>query len=305
MTSDQPGSPVVLVVDDSPDTLRFVNDALDAAGMIVVVAVDGASAIRIARRMAPDVVLLDALMPEMDGFETCRRLKLEATMSGVPVIFLTGLSDTEDVVRGFEAGGADYLTKPIVVEEMLARIRAHLANARLTRSARAALDVSGRFLFTVDRRGAVMWATPRAQELLAQIDVSAAPPWAVWLREKATGRDAIPNAPFEIGNGDIRIVYVDQLGEDEFLLQFVPSESSKPPSEFGRGLGLTEREGQVLYWLTRGKANRDIADILGLSTRTVDKHLQQIYAKLQVENRTSATAIAMRLFGSQYTRGTG
>jgi CheY-like chemotaxis protein len=76
MKPDEPGSPVVLVVDDTPDTLRFVNDALDASGMTVVVAVDGASAIRIARRMAPDVVLLDALMPGMDGFETCRLLKL-------------------------------------------------------------------------------------------------------------------------------------------------------------------------------------------------------------------------------------
>jgi DNA-binding response OmpR family regulator len=130
MKPDEPGSPVVLVVDDTPDTLRFVNNALDASGMTVVVAVDGASAIRIARRMAPDVVLLDALMPGMDGFETCRLLKLEPTMSGVPIIFMTGLSETDDIVRAFDAGGVDYLTKPIIVEEMLARIHAHIANAR-------------------------------------------------------------------------------------------------------------------------------------------------------------------------------
>jgi len=103
----------------------------------------------------------------MDGFETCRRLKREAGLSNVPVIFMTGLAETEHIVHGLEAGGVDYVTKPIVIEEMLARIRVHLANARLTQSARAALDVSGRFLLAVNRQGRVMWATPQAQRLLS------------------------------------------------------------------------------------------------------------------------------------------
>jgi DNA-binding response OmpR family regulator len=300
MKPDESDALVVLVVDDSPDTLRFVNDALDAAGMTVVVAIDGASALRIVRRMTPDVVLLDAVMPGMDGFQTCRLLKSEPTMNGAPIIFMTGLSETNDIVRGFAAGGADYLTKPIVVEEMVARIHAHIANARLTLSARNALDVSGRFLFAVNRTGAVVWATPRAQELLAEIDAgsasNAARPWASWLGEIDARRQASASAaPSEIKIGEFRVAYVDRLGPEEFLLQLVPPEASAPPPDFGRRLGLTEREGQVLYWLTRGKANRDIADILALSPRTIDKHLQQIYAKLQVENRTSATAIAVSL----------
>jgi DNA-binding response OmpR family regulator len=80
---------------------------------------------------------------------------------------MTGLAETEHIVHGLEAGGVDYVTKPIVIEEMLARIRVHLANARLTQSARAALDVSGRFLFAVSRQGKIMWATPQAQKLLS------------------------------------------------------------------------------------------------------------------------------------------
>src|SRR6202012_3525587 len=79
----------------------------------------------------------------------------------------TGLAETEHIVRGLEAGGVDYVTKPIVIEEMLARIRVHLANARLTLSARAALDVSGRFLLAVSGQGRILWATPQAQKLLA------------------------------------------------------------------------------------------------------------------------------------------
>jgi len=156
---------VALVVDDSPETLRLLTDALDGAGMTVMVAMDGAAAMRIVDQITPDIVLLDAVMPGMDGFETCRRLKRDAGLSNVPVIFMTGLAETEHIVRGLEAGGVDYVTKPIVIEEMLARIRVHLANARLTQSARAALDVSGRFLLAVSRQGKIMWATPQAQKL--------------------------------------------------------------------------------------------------------------------------------------------
>src|SRR6201986_4058999 len=158
---------VALVVDDSPETLRLLTDALDHAGMRVMVAMDGAAAMRIVDQITPDIILLDAIMPGIDGFETCRRLKREAGLSNVPVIFMTGLAETEHIVRGLEAGGVDYVTKPIVIEEMLARIRVHLANARLTQSARAALDVSGRFLLAVNRQGRLMWATPQAQKLLA------------------------------------------------------------------------------------------------------------------------------------------
>src|SRR5436190_8293284 len=158
---------VALIVDDSPETLRLLTDALDGAGMTVMVALDGAAAMRIVDQITPDIVLLDAVMPGLDGFETCKRLKRDAGLDHVPIIFMTGLAETEHIVRGLEAGGVDYVTKPIAIEEMLARIRVHLANARLTQSARAALDVSGRFLLAVNRQGKVMWATPQAQKLLS------------------------------------------------------------------------------------------------------------------------------------------
>src|SRR5438876_2681937 len=167
MTTEAKKRDVALVVDDSPETLRLLTDALDGAGMTVMVAMDGAAAMRIVDQITPDIILLDAVMPGMDGFETCRRLKREAGLSNVPVIFMTGLAETEHIVAGLEAGGVDYVTKPIVIEEMLARIRVHLANARLTQSARAALDVSGRYLLAVSRQGKIMWATPQAQKLLS------------------------------------------------------------------------------------------------------------------------------------------
>jgi DNA-binding NarL/FixJ family response regulator len=292
---------IALVIDDSPETLRLLTDALDGAGMTVMVAMDGAAAMRIVDQITPDIILLDAVMPGMDGFETCRRLKRDAGLSNVPVIFMTGLAETEHIVHGLEAGGVDYLTKPIAIEEMLARIRVHLANARLTQSARAALDVSGRFLLAVNRQGRIMWATPQAQKLLSDNLAASASdelvlpaPMLQWLEAAQKGKSgskAQATAAFP-DNEQLRLQYMGKLGPNEFLLRLAKDSSPGLPAAFSSELGLTSREGEVLSWLSKGKTNRDIAQILGLSPRTVDKHLEQIYAKLGVENRTAAAAIA-------------
>jgi DNA-binding NarL/FixJ family response regulator len=291
---------VALVVDDSPETLRLLTDALDSAGMTVMVALDGAAAMRIIDQITPDIILLDAVMPGIDGFETCRRVKREAGLSNVPVIFMTGLADTEHIVRGLEAGGVDYVTKPIVIEEMLARIRVHLANARLTQSARAALDVSGRYLLAVNRQGKIMWATPQAQKLLSD-NLGAAGDELVlpellrqWLDQAQAGKGKSKTQPTAAlpNNPQLRLHYMGSAGPNEFLLRLAREAGTDLPAEFSSEFGLTAREREVLSWLSKGKTNRDIAQILGLSPRTVDKHLEQIYAKLGVENRTAAAAIA-------------
>ncbi|WP_420887903.1 response regulator [Bradyrhizobium yuanmingense] len=289
---------VALVVDDSPETLRLLTDALDGAGMTVMVALDGAAAMRIIDQITPDIILLDAVMPGIDGFETCRRLKRDAGLANVPVIFMTGLAETEHIVRGLEAGGVDYVTKPIVIEEMLARIRVHLGNARLTQSARAALDVSGRFLLAVNRQGNVLWATPQAQKLLsdhhgAQADDFVLPPALLqWLEQAKAKSGSKSQAASLPDNPQLRFYYMGETAPNEFLLRLSKEAGTALPPEFTSELGLTTREGEVLAWLSKGKTNRDIAQILGLSPRTVDKHLEQIYAKLGVENRTAAAAIA-------------
>ena len=293
---------VALVVDDSPETLRLLTDALDGAGMTVIVALDGASAMRIVDQITPDIVLLDAVMPGMDGFETCKRLKRDAGLGNIPIIFMTGLAETEHIVRGLEAGGVDYVTKPIVVQEMIARIRVHLANARLTQSARAALDVSGRYLLAVNGQGRIMWATPQAQKLLSAtlaadteeefVLPDPIPHWLNQAQQGKAGSKAAAMASFP-GNEALRLQYMGKLGPNEFLLRLAKDAGADTPAEFSSELGLTTREGEVLSWLSKGKTNRDIAQILGLSPRTVDKHLEQIYSKLGVENRTAAAAIAV------------
>ena len=124
---------IVLIVDDVPDNVAPLHDALDEAGYTVLVALDGEAAIRRATQALPDVVLLDAVMPGIDGFEVARRLKAQPATAHIPIIFMTGLTDTEHLVAALEAGGADYVTKPIKPKEVLARMNVHLHGARQAR----------------------------------------------------------------------------------------------------------------------------------------------------------------------------
>src|SRR6185436_5302594 len=170
MTADQTvRRDAVPVVDDTPETLGFLTDTLDHAGFTVLIATDGDSALDLVDQITPDLVLMDAVMPGMNGFEACRKLKREKMLSHLPVIFMTGLSETEHVVAGLAAGGVDYVTKPIVIDELLARIRVHLANARVAHGTRAALDATGRFLLATDLNGRLLWSTPKAKQLLAEL----------------------------------------------------------------------------------------------------------------------------------------
>ena len=309
MTNHEPRN-IVLVVDDSPDTLRMLTDAIENAGMTVLVALDGGQALSLIERVTLDVILLDAVMPGIDGFEICRRLKRNSELSHVPVIFMTGLSETEDIIMGLDAGGVDYVTKPIAPNELLARIRVHLANARISQSARAALDASGRFLLAANRAGRVLWSTPQASKLLGTVfpnfhSEAYVLPGHIqeWLQQysgrtlgsasKAIGL-SIPGSPIQL-----ELSLISQIGPDEILLRLIEGNPDDDQLVLRTKLQLTQREAEVLLWIARGKSNRDVADILTLSPRTVNKHLEQIFNKLGVENRTSAAALAARTLGSR------
>jgi PAS domain S-box-containing protein len=126
MSVKNPAGGVLLIVDDTPTNLRMLCDFLTNSGFEVLVAVDGESAIEQTVYAQPNLILLDVLMPGIDGFETCRRLKANASTKDIPVIFMTALGETVDKVRGFQVGAVDYVTKPIQPEEVLARITNHL-----------------------------------------------------------------------------------------------------------------------------------------------------------------------------------
>jgi len=295
----EPHRDVVLVVDDSPGTLSFLTEAIERSGATVLVAVAGDLALALVDEITPDIILLDAVMPGMDGFETCRRLKAKPHLSGVPVIFMTGLSETEHIVKGLSAGGIDYVTKPIAPDEILARIVVHLASARAAQSARAALDSTGRMLLAVSDDGTVLWCTPQAGTLLAA------------LAPNALGAATLPHEGKEwlrvwlAGTGSANLTLKDRAGalcslsflgrtQTEILLRLSRDGPLSGPERLRARLPITAREADVLFWLSQGKSSRDIGEILGLSHRTVDKHLEGIYSKLGVENRTAASMVATR-----------
>jgi DNA-binding response OmpR family regulator len=280
-----PMASTILIVDDVPENLAVAHDALDAAGYTVRVASSGLAALDSARKQPPDLILLDACMPGLDGFETCRRLKAELATRQIPVVFMTGLSDTEHVVRGFAAGSIDYVTKPIRPAEVIARIASHLRSARLVAATLDAADAAGDAIVAVDGQGRVEWATPLAQRWLAgltddgQLSISL-------LRWIANGRDA----SHTLQHGAQRLVF-SRLGKGRLLVQ--RHEPVPEPNILMRALALTAREAEVLYWVALGKTNPEIAGVLDMSPRTVNKHLEHIFSKHGDESRTAAATVAL------------
>lgn len=302
MASEALRRDTILVVDDTPETLGFLTDTLDHAGFTVLIATDGASALDLVDQITPDLVLMDAVMPGMDGFEACRRLKREKLLAHLPVIFMTGLSQTEHVVEGLAAGGVDYVTKPIVVDELLARIRVHLANARVAHGTHMALDASGRFLLATDRSGRLLWCTPKARQLLSELfpsqaDQAASLPASLvdqLLQLRQEGAKSNARTAIQVGGRHLEISVLSAIGPDELLFRLAEIVVGKEEQVLQQSLCLTSRESEVLLWISRGKSNREIGEILTISPRTVNKHLEQVFVKLGVENRASAAARAVR-----------
>jgi DNA-binding response OmpR family regulator/DNA-binding CsgD family transcriptional regulator len=307
---------VVLIVEDVPDNVAPLHDALDDAGYTVLVALDGESAIRRARQALPDMVLLDAVMPGIDGFEVARRLKADAATAGIPVIFMTGLTDTEHLEAAFAAGGVDYVTKPIKPREVMARMGLHLRQARERREgaiersqARHALDAFGYATITVRASdGRLLWQTALARDLLRQHCGTEAPttPPAVlhWLRRHLGEAQAQREPPrLTLENGPRRLTFrlhqrvgdedSDPRGQGDWLIVMQETSNESVYAALAAAFGLTAREAEVLYWVVKGKINRDIADILGASPATVKKHLERVHMKMGVETRTAAAAMAI------------
>ena len=302
---DRSRTDVVLIVDDVPDNLSLLHDALDDAGYTVLVATHGEAALQRASQSVPDIILLDALMPGMDGFEVARRLKAQPETSHIPIIFMTGLSETEYVVAAFQAGGVDYVVKPIRPREVLARIVSHMASARQARQARNALDAFGHASITVRvSDGRLLWQTPLARKLMKQYfetpETVAPDELVTWLRQVAPGSlgqiaAGAPVPTWLVQQGGRRLTFAlhEPSGEGEWLLVMRETSDEAAIEAITLEFKLTAREGEVLYWVVKGKTNRDIGDILGTSPATVKKQLEHIFAKLGVETRTAAAGLAM------------
>lgn len=292
---------VALIVDDVPDNLSLLSDALSEAGYTVLVATDGLTALERLRVVVPDIILLDAVMPGMDGFETCRRIKQLEEVRHVPVMFMTGLTETEHVVKGFESGGLDYVTKPIEPAEVLARMATHIRNARMMAQARHAIDAVSHAAISLRTDGTPLWQTRQAAEWMekyfpgSQTTSNKLPlPVADWLAHALT---QIPGADtFTVQQGSDSLHLTVSKRRHELLLLLQEKHAVTTPSL--EVYQLTPRELEVLGWVAKGKTNRDIAEILGMSPRTVNKHLEHIFVKLGVETRSAAAALVISKFSA-------
>lgn len=297
----------VLIVDDTPGNLALLSDTLSEADYRVLVATDGCSAIEQIQYIKPDIILLDVMMPGIDGFETCSRLKANPATAAIPVIFMTGLSELDDLLRGFGEGALDYIVKPIRPAEVLARIEVHLTQTRNLLRAERLLAHGDFAAMTLDDNGKIVWLTSAAEQWLSafnsrqglqtesKIDDFLPASMLTWFQQWQQRNVSINNEAdgFELAPGfSVRISRCQQPGE--FLLLLQQETLPWSPESLRESLKLTFREAEILMWIARGKTNKEIGIILDTSPRTVNKHLEHIFEKLGVSTRAAAVAMVLQ-----------
>jgi DNA-binding NarL/FixJ family response regulator len=282
----------ILVVDDTPANLSLLLDALTDAGHEILVAESGRSALSLLDHTTPDLVLMDLVMPGLDGVATCRQLKARRECRDVPVIFMTAVEEPTQKLRAFEAGALDYITKPVYPPEVLARVTAQLQVRALQKSLadELALRVEAenqlsqsldRAVVLADAAGRIVFQTRLAADLL----------------HKHFPGEAGDRLPAGFGGAGSDLVVRRFAERDRADLQMaVLEEKGAPPGPAAlMALGLTAREAEVLYWIAQGKSNPDIATILGANVRTVHKHVEHIFQKLGLETRNAAMLSALEV----------
>lgn len=293
-------------MDDQPAGLGALLDALGAAGYRLLIAEGGEAALQLLERERPDLVLLDVVMPGLDGFATCRRLKEGPAGRDLPVLFMTALDDPDEKVRAFGAGAADYITKPAYVPEVLARVGAHLRIAALQRSlARKNAQLESEIELRVEAENqlsaaldrAVVVATPEGRvtfctRLATALLARRFPGWTPGRLPEALRQLGAVGSPLTPrGGGDCEGLVVRrfvQAGSDDLVILTLEEKLPAPSPAALQQLGLTPREAEVLFWIAQGKGNPEIAVILSMSVRTVYKHVEHIFEKLGVESRHAA-----------------
>ncbi len=294
----------VLLIDAHEANLRVLQEVLEESGYAVVAASSVAQALHLAALRRPDLVLLDQDLCSKEGVGLIAPLLNQAGWVGVPCILLGPCPDTEQVWAALEAGCVDTLPKPVRAREVLARVAIHLRSHHLAaqaRQARQALDAFGHASLVLRARdGARIWHTPLASQLMhfhfEAPDVVTPPNVLRWLRQLLSGDASVSTLITARAGRRLELSLhgqTGQAGDDEWLVVMREISDAALIEAIAVGLKLTLREAEVLYWVVKGKINRDIAAILGLSPQTVKKHLEHIFTKLGVETRTSAATLAL------------
>jgi CheY-like chemotaxis protein/DNA-binding CsgD family transcriptional regulator len=299
---------IVMIVDDTPGNLALLSETLSEAGYRVLVATDGSSALEQIAYLTPDIILLDVLMPGIDGFETCNRLKSKPETAHIPVLFMTALSELDDLLRGFGEGAVDYLVKPLRPPEVLARLDVQLSQSRNLRRVENFLNNSPFSALAIDSSGYITWLTPEGarwmddflqKHMLAgkhELNSPLPKPILEWVKQSLTVAEKLEEGSFESYRAgvsfSVKITPCQKAGEYFLILEKNTREWDIDSVK--TSMGLTFREAEILMWISRGKTNKEVGVILGSSPRTINKHLEHIFEKLGVVTRAAAVSIVLQ-----------
>jgi CheY-like chemotaxis protein len=243
----------VLVVDDAPDSLRYLVDALRGAGMRVLIATNGASALELLDHVLPGLILIDAIMPEMDGFAATRLIKADMRFAHLPVMFMSGNSESNNVVQALEAGGVDFVSKPIILDELIARLRVHLRNARVAHGSQIALDFAGRSMIALDEKCRASWSTPLGEAMLANDFPEFAfdrtlPDHVIraLCQFHPPDREAGTTTRFNLDDGWVEFTLLGHYSSDEWLFLISKASDGWEQPLLASRHALTSREAEVL-----------------------------------------------------------
>lgn len=297
----------LLLVDDIPDNVEVLYDDLVAAGYHVLVCESGEAALETLAVAEPDLILLDVMMPGLDGLETCRRLKQLPAGRDIPVFFMTALDDPFDKVRGLEAGAVDYLTKPVHPGEVLARIHAHLEIRRLQKTLQEQNDrLDAALQRSIVAEHALQNSLDRAILVVRQTDraVLFSTREAQAILKRHGGIEALTAslggaAETVARPGGLRLHVrrsASSSADETWLITLEEQAAPATPADL-RGLGLTPRETEILFWVAQGKTSPEVATILGMQVCTVKKHVENFLPKLGVETRLAAALRAHEVLG--------
>ncbi len=308
MSKYSPANGIVMIVDDTPGNLALLSDTLSEAGYRVLVATDGQSALEQVAYLKPDIILLDVLMPGIDGFETCNRLKSDPDTAHIPVLFMTALSELDNLIRGFGEGAVDYIVKPIRPPEVLARVDVQLTQSRNLQRVENALNNSPFSALAINSSGNITWSSPggtrwldeflqkHALSGICKIGSPLPEPVLEWVKQHMAIAGKSDEESFESYRAGVSFAanITPCQNSGEYLLVLEKHSGEWDINSVRNSLGLTFREAEILMWISRGKTNKEVGIILGSSPRTINKHLEHIFEKLGVVTRAAAVSIALQ-----------
>jgi len=303
----EPRPHAVLVVDDNPNNLKVVLRHFEAYSFEVYTALNGETGLERARKVRPDLILLDVQMPGIDGFEVCKRLKANPQTAGIPVIFMTALTETRDKVRGFEVGGVDYVTKPLEATELMARVQTQLQ----LRAARTGLEarVAER---TAEINKLLEMVRVQSEQLreqaqsLIQTQEAREQALAGTVQEQVADRLDVMRGHLEQARGFLSDASPARAHLEQALAQLDPARQGAEAigGDLGRApardslrqsllLQLSTREYEVLQMTAEGKSNKAISYTLEIAPSTVSTYRNRIMEKLGVEDVAGLIRLAV------------